>query len=284
MSAIDTEEIARLEAAHPSAFGAGPLARAVRTGALILGFGYMIYLARELGLLSWLFVSGLDDTGTIVRQMWPPAPNSWESFIIILWKLGETVAMALLGTLFAALIAVPLGFIGAKTVVKNEALHFTIRRGFDFFRGMPALIWALVFVRAVGLGPMTGVLAFIMADFPALSKLYAEAIETADKKPIEGVMSAGADGTFVLRFGLLPQVMPVMLSLALYFFESNVRSATILGIVGAGGIGLVLAEAIRFQLWPEVAFIILLILVIVALIDAGSRWLREKLIGRTETG
>lgn len=281
-AAISHEDILALRRQYPRAFAAPLWVRLARLGLVLVAASLLFHLAIKLELISAKFVTGLDQTGTIVSAMWPPGPNSAESFRFILIRLGETVAMAFLGTLLASLIALPLGFIGAKTVIANAALHFIVRRLFDFFRGMPALIWALVFVRAVGLGPMTGVLAFMMSDFAPLAKLYAEAIETADPKELEGVRASGAGGITLLRFGLLPQVLPIMISQALYFFESNVRSAAILGIVGAGGIGVMLAEAIQFNLWREVAFIILLFLVTVALIDTGSRLLRERLIGRNE--
>ena len=178
---LPASELARLQARYPQAFGDTLVVRTLRTGVMVAGVAYLFYLAVKLGLISEGFLSGLGKTGVIIGAMWPPAPDSWGSFEIILVKLGETVGMAFLGTLIASLIALPLGFLGAKTVMAAPTLHFVIRRCFDFLRGMPALIWALVFVRAVGLGPMTGVLAFAMADFPALAKLNAEAIDTEHK-------------------------------------------------------------------------------------------------------
>ena len=122
-------------------------------------------------------------------------------------------------------------------------------------------------------------LSIIVSDTGTLSKLYSEAIENVDRKPIEGVRATGANGLKVYRFGFLPQVMPVFLSMSLYWFESNTRSATILGIVGAGGIGMQLSERMKVQYWDQAAFIILLILVMVALIDILSKHVRMKLIG-----
>ena len=186
--------------------------------------------------------------------------------------------MAFLGTLAAAVLAVPLGFLGARNVVANAVMHFSLRRVFDGLRGMDQLIWALAFVRAVGLGPLAGVLALFAAELPVLAKLYAEAIETADAKQREGIEAAGGSPMQGVRWGLLPQVLPVMLAQALYQFESNVRSASILGVVGAGGIGLQIAERIKVRYWDQVAFIILLILVTVAVIDWLSARLRKRLI------
>ncbi|MFO1186823.1 MAG: phosphonate ABC transporter, permease protein PhnE [Alphaproteobacteria bacterium] len=273
-------DMSDLRSRYPRILARHPAARAFRFALFIAGLAAIAWLARRTELLSLKFLAGISRVGAIVQGMWPPEAGSAGTLASIGSGLAQTVAMAFLGTLVAALIAVPLGFLGARLVVRNPAVHFLIRRAFDMFRGMPALIWALVFARAVGLGPMTGVLAFIAADFAPLSKLFAEAIEAADTKALEGVRSTGATGLAALRFGLLPQVMPNMLSQALYFFESNVRSASILGIVGAGGIGGVLDEAIKFSLWHEVLFILIGLFVMVFLIDQASGLLRARLIGR----
>ena len=132
----------------------------------------------------------------------------------------------------------------------------------------------------VGLGPFAGVLAIMTSDIGNFGKLFSEAIEAADKKPVEGIVSTGGGRILGIRFGILPEVFPVLASQVLYFFESNTRSATIIGIVGAGGIGLHLAEAIRTLELQQASFIILLILVTVAAIDIVSNQLRFALIGR----
>ncbi len=269
-------DIAALRARFPSAFGPAPHVRTMRWIVVAVIALYVVSLFVRLDVTPARLLPGLSKLGLLIAQMFPPSPGDylWE----ILHALGETIAMAFLGTMFASLLALPLGFLGAKTVVSNSALHFALRRVFDFFRGVPALIWALIFVRAVGLGPMAGVLAIAASDTAALSKLTAEAIENADRKASDAVKAAGAGNIVALRYGLLPQVLPVYLSQALYFFESNVRSSAILGIVGAGGIGFELAERIRGYLWPDVAFIIIVFLITVAIIDQISRALRKQLI------
>ena len=186
--------------------------------------------------------------------------------------------MAFLGTIAASIVSIPLGLLASRQVVKISLPRFIIRRFLDFIRGVDILIWALIFVRAFGLGPLSGVLAIFVADTGTLSKLYSEAADNVDNKPIEGLVSSGATKISTLRFGLIPQVMPIFISQSLYFFESNSRSAVILGIVGAGGIGLQLSERMKAQYWDQAFFIILLILVMVAIIDRVSRALREKLI------
>ena len=172
----------------------------------------------------------------------------------------------------------PLGFLGARNVLPIRLIRFPIRRSFDFLRGVDALVWALVYVRAVGLGPLAGVLAIATTDIGIFSKLFAEAIENVDKKQVEGVRAAGGNAVRTVRFGILPQVLPIMLSNVLYMFESNTRSATILGIIGAGGIGFALSDRIRAHQWDEVGFIIIMIIVVVALIDFLSHLLRSRLI------
>jgi phosphonate transport system permease protein len=209
--------------------------------------------------------------------MIPPSPG--ELWFEILKGMAESVAMAFLGTFLAAIVAIPLGFLGSRNIVTTVLLRFSLRRVLDGFRGVDQLIWALAYVRAVGLGPLAGVLAIFTTDVAVLGKLYAEAIENAEKNQAEGVVASGGGRLAAIRFGILPQVAPVMLAQALYFFESNTRSATILGVVGAGGIGLQIAERIRVRHWDEVAFIIILMIITVAAIDFLSGRIRRRLIG-----
>jgi phosphonate transport system permease protein len=165
-------------------------------------------------------------------------------------------------------------------VVTNPVFHFGLRRCFDGLRGIDALIWALAFIHVVGLGPFAGIMAIAVTDAGTLAKLFAEAVENVDRKPVEGVRATGARSIQVARFGILPQVLPVFLSQTLYYFESNTRSATILGVVGAGGIGLQLSDRIRVNDWQEAAFIILLILITVSLIDFLSGHVRTRVVSR----
>ncbi|HYA73566.1 MAG TPA: ABC transporter permease subunit, partial [Roseiarcus sp.] len=159
-------------------------------------------------------------------------------------------------------------------------LRLPVKRFFDAVRGIDTLIWALIWINVVGLGPFAGVLAIATSDFGALGKLFAEIIESADQKEVEGVRASGGRRLAEVRFGLLPQVLPVFAGQVLYFIESNTRSATIIGVVGAGGIGLHLAEQIRVLEWRQVSFIILMILVAVAAIDFASGRLRAAIAGR----
>lgn len=274
---MSAAEVAAWRARMPGAFGRDGRARALRLlgwAAFLLWLGWAL---RHFGFTPERLWNGLSGLATILRLMVPPSPG--ELWMDILQGLAESVAMAFLGTFIAALVAVPLGFLGAGNVVTSTLFRFSLRRVFDGFRGIDQLIWALAFVRAVGLGPLAGVLAIATADVAVLAKLNAEAIENAERRQVEGVTAAGGGFLARLRFGVLPQVLPVMLAQALYFFESNTRSAAILGVVGAGGIGLQISERIRVRHWDEVAFIILLMVATVAAIDWLSARLRRRMIG-----
>lgn len=249
---------------------------AVATAVALVGlflFG-MVWLGFSLEKL----VTGISRLGVIIGLMFPPSPGGL--LHLYLKGLSETLAIAFLGTLLAAVIAFPLAFIAAKNVVGQRIVHFLSRRIFDTIRGVDTLIWALIFINVVGLGPFAGILAVAMSDVGSFGKLFSEAIETADTKPIDGVTSTGGSAFHQIRFGIVPQVLPVILSQVLYYFESNTRSATVIGIVGAGGIGLYLSNEINQQNWDHVAFLIIMVLITVAIIDFISARLRFALIGR----
>jgi phosphonate transport system permease protein len=198
----------------------------------------------------------------------------------ILAKLMQTLVMAFVGTLLATLWAFPLAFIAARNITPNRAANWLMKRSFDFLRSIDMLIWALFFTRGFGPGPIPGIAAIFFTDSGALGKVYAEALENVDDKQREGVQSVGASPASVNRFGVVPQVLPVFISQSLYFWESNTRSATIIGAVGAGGIGLKLLEAMGTNSdWDKVAYMVLLILMVVFLFDNVSNAIRSRLIG-----
>jgi phosphonate transport system permease protein len=213
--------------------------------------------------------------------MFPPDWGDTASLWRYTKALAETVAIALLGTLLAVTIAMPLSIIAARNTTVLQFLRFVTRRGFDTLRGVDTLIWALIWINVVGLGPFAGVLAIATSDIGSFGKLFSEAIEASDRRPVEDVVSAGRSRLHAIRFGILPQVAPVLISQFLYYFESNTRSATIIGIVGAGGIGLQLSEQIRALEWQTVCFIIIMILVTVSAIDMLSTRIRIALIGKS---
>jgi phosphonate transport system permease protein len=219
---------------------------------------------------------GLGKLGWLLALMWPPTPGG--ALVDLLEGLAQTLAMAFLGTLLAALVALPLCFLGAGNVVGSLLLRFSVRRTYDGLRAVDSLVWALIFVSAVGMGPFAGILALAIPDIGTLAKTFSESVEAAERRQVEGVRAAGAGRLAAIRFGLLPQAAPVMIAQTLYTFESNTRSASILGVVGAGGIGLALSDRIRINNWDEAAFIVLLILLTVAVIDRASRAIRLRLI------
>ncbi|MBV8447604.1 MAG: phosphonate ABC transporter, permease protein PhnE [Hyphomicrobiales bacterium] len=250
-----------------------------------LGVALVLLTLLVLG-LWWIdfgflrFFAGTGRLGQILWRMLPPSPGNAEHFLLYWHALVETLCIAFIGTLVAAAIALPLGLLAARNVTGSAALHFTLRRCFDIIRGIDRFVWALIFVRVVGLGPFAGTLAIAISNIGSFGKLFSETFEGADPKPVEGVVSTGAHRLHTLRFAILPEVAPVLLSQILYYFESDTRSATVLGIVGAGGIGLYLYEEIRVLEWTHVAFLILMILVTVAGIDALSGIIRRWFIGK----
>ena len=203
----------------------------------------------------------------------------------VAWALFETVLMAFLGTFGAAMIALPLGFLAAKNFTPLGSLRFAARRVFDFLRGVDGLIWTIVLSRAFGPGPLTGSLAIMLTDTGTFGKIFSEALENVDDKQIEGIASTGAKPLQRYRFGVIPQITPVLLSQVLYYLESNTRSATIIGAITGGGIGLMLTQAIITQKdWEEVSYYIILIILMVMAMDSFSGWLRRRLIQGTGEG
>jgi phosphonate transport system permease protein len=234
------------------------------------------HAAVSFGLFGAQFLGGLRNLGTALGMMLPP--SGYEQLPTFIWALLETIAMALLGTALAAVLAVPAALLAARTTCPLRLLQFGFRRFADSLRALDYLIWALVFVRAVGLGPLAGILAIAVVDLGTLAKLFSEAIDNAEPGPVEGVRAVGGRRPDQFLYGVAPQVLPTMLSAALYMWESNTRSATILGIVGAGGIGYYLADRLRVYEWGEASLLIALVLVAVYLIDSVSGRLRARLI------
>jgi phosphonate transport system permease protein len=240
----------------------------------------LLYGMQVLGFFDGKLLSGMGRLVEIAGLMMPPDPGSWAHARAYGMALIETVAIALLGTLSAAILALPVGLLAARNVTAQRIVRFLARRSLDTIRSVDILIWALIWINVVGLGPFAGALAIMTSDIGSFGKLFSEAIEAADRKPVEGIASAGGSHFMGIRFGILPEVFPVLASQVLYYFESNTRSASIIGIVGAGGIGLHLAEAIRTLELQQTSFIILMILVTVAAIDLVSSQLGFAMIGR----
>ncbi|MCG2638658.1 phosphonate ABC transporter, permease protein PhnE [Bradyrhizobium sp. GCM10023182] len=277
MSKPQDVDTAELRARYPDVFNRPASARLATPSMLVAALAIFVFGLVDLDFSPSRFITGLSQLGWISMMMMPPDPGS--SLPLYLQALGETLSIALLGTTLAALLALPVSLLAARNIVPH-IVRFPVRRFLDSIRGVDTLIWALVWINVVGLGPFAGVLAIAVSDFGAFGKLFSEAIEGADQRQVEGIRASGGSALHEIRFGLLPQVLPVIAGQVLYFIESNTRSATIIGIVGAGGIGLQLAEQIRVLEWQKVSFLILMILVAVAAIDFISGKLRFAIIGR----
>jgi phosphonate transport system permease protein len=201
------------------------------------------------------------------------------------WKkwlrlLGETILISYVGTLIGAVFAFALNFLAAENTSPAPLLRFAIRRLLEFARTVPGIVFALIFVIAFGLGPMAGVLAIAIHSTGALGKQFSEIVENADMKPVEGVRSTGASWMSCMRFAILPQVVAGYASYALLRFEINVREASVMGFVGAGGIGQELVVAIRKFYYSDVSAILVTIIITVFVIDIGTGWLRARLFGK----
>jgi phosphonate transport system permease protein len=278
VSRVPAPDRREVRARHPQIFDRPVSARLATPAMILLAFGIFAFGLVDLDCSPARLLAGMHQLGWITLMMMPPDPGS--SLPLYLKALGETLSIALLGTTLAAIAALPVSLLAARNIVRSSLLRFPVRRLLDSIRGVDTLIWALVWINVVGLGPFAGVLAIAVSDFGAFGKLFSEAIEGADRKQVEGIQAAGGSALHEIRFGLMPQVLPVIAGQVLYFIESNTRSATIIGIVGAGGIGLQLAEQIRVLEWQKVSFLILMILVAVAAIDWISSKLRFAIIGR----
>lgn len=201
----------------------------------------------------------------------------WKKWLVL---LGETILISYVGTLAGAILAFALNFLAAENTSPARWLQFTVRRLMEFCRTVPDIVFALIFVIAFGLGPMAGVLAIMIHSVGALGKLYSEIVENIDMKPVEGVRSTGASWVSCMRFAVLPQVAAGFASYTLLRFEINVRGASVMGFVGAGGIGQELVVAVRKFYYSDVSAILLMIIVTVFVIDIGTGWARGRLFGK----
>src|ERR1700726_3068491 len=278
MSKLPTPDYEDLHARYPAVFDRPASARLAMPAMILGASGVFVFGLVHLGFSPARMLSGLHPLGWITMMMVPPDPGS--SLPLYLKALGETLSIALLGTTLAAVFALPVSLLAAKNIVPSNIFRFPVRRFLDSIRGVDTLIWALVWINVVGLGPFAGVLAIAVSDFGAFGKLFSEAIEAADSKQVEGVRASGGNALHEIRFGLLPQVLPVIAGQVLCCIESNPLSAPIIGIVGAGVIGLQLADQFRVLMLQKVSFSVLMILIAVAAIDWISSKLRFAIIGR----
>jgi len=219
----------------------------------------------------------LRDSGNIAtyaKDFFPPDFRDWR---IYAREMVVTVHIAIWGTLLAVVAAVPMGLLSASNIAPVW-VHQPVRRLMDACRAINEMVFAMLFIVAVGLGPFAGVLALALHTAGTLAKLFSEAVEAIDPRPVEGIRATGAHKLVEIVYGVLPQVMPLWLSFTLYRFESNVRSASVVGMVGAGGIGVVLYEVIRGFQYAQTCALLLILVASVTVIDLVSARLRQHFI------
>jgi phosphonate transport system permease protein len=229
--------------------------------------------AVDLGNISRLF-SGNESTSLFVHDLLRPDFSQWKMFVGKMW---ETVQIALWGTFLAVLVGIPLGLAAARNMAPAWVVT-PVRWVMNLLRSVPDLVIGLLFVTAVGLGPLAGVLAITLNTAGVLAKLFSEAVESIDKGPVEGVRATGASKLHEIVWGVIPQVAPLWTSFALYRFESNSRSATVLGLIGAGGIGQVLFDSMNAFDFRAVSAIVIIVVIAVTLIDSLSQIMRKRLL------
>lgn len=251
-------------------------------------------LKRAKGLALWLFIAGalllsfrvsqidiktlgegIPNTLSLVKEMFPPDFSRWERVITL---TAETIAVGFWGTLSGILISAPLGILSAKNMSPNAFVYNISKEVVNFLRAVPDAIYAIIFVTAVGIGPIAGVLALMFATVGLLSKFYAEAVESIDPGPVEAVTATGSRRVSVVMHAVFPQVFPLFLSYNLYLLDHNIRAAMTLGLVGAGGLGVELFTQMRSFNYPKVSAILLIMLGIIIAIDRTSAYLRKEII------
>jgi phosphonate transport system permease protein len=242
--------------------------------ALFVAAAVLAWLAWDTGADPVRLARGLPWIADFIGRMMPPDLRVLPAALAGALK---TVEIALLGTAVAAVLALPAGFLSARNVAPPP-VFYPARAVLNVFRSVDTLVYALVFVAAVGLGPFPGVLAVVAYTTTSLAKLYSEAIEGIDPGPVDAVTATGATRLQVLRYGVLPQVLPLFLSYVLYRLETNIRAATVLGFVGAGGIGFYLQTYLRMIDYPAASTVLLVTVLMVVAVDAVSSRLRARLV------
>jgi phosphonate transport system permease protein len=286
VSILPSAQLAVLNAAYRGAVARKRLRLALAASAflaalVVAAFGAEVNL-RTLFTYFGNFISYFDRIFTLEdgTRVWSDPAEWFWGWRKWLWMLAETILISYVGTMIGAVLAFALNFFATQNTSPAPWLRFVIRRLLEFARTVPGIVFALIFVIAFGLGPMAGVLAIAIHSTGALGKLFSEIVENADMKPVEGVRSTGASWLSCMRFAVLPQVAAGYASYALLRFEINVREASVMGFVGAGGIGQELVVAIRKFYYSDVSAILMTIIVTVFIIDIGTGWLRGRLFGK----
>jgi len=242
------------------------------TWAIVLAVLFWAWQGADMRPYDLVAYSG--NMATFARDFLEPDFHRWPLYAE---QMLVSVQVAIWGTVLAVLLGIPFGILCADNVVPAW-VHFPIRRLMDAARAINEMVFAVLFVVAVGLGPFAGVLAIFVHTTGILAKLFSEAVEAIDPSPVEGVRATGADRIHEVIYGIIPQVLPLWISYTLYRFESNVRSATVVGLVGAGGIGQVFFEAFRGFDYHATSAILIIIIVTVSMLDIASQRLRKLFV------
>jgi phosphonate transport system permease protein len=221
------------------------------------------------------FANGLPRLAQWAAKAWPPQLNELD---VMFLRAAETVAIATVATVVATLLAFPLSVLISRNVSPWTLASLPVRSLINAFRGIDTVVFAILFVAAVGLGPFAGVLGMIVHSIGVIAKLNSEAIETVPNAPLEAAAMTGAGRTSIVTYALLPSVLPSLASVSLYVWEANVRTSTILGIVGAGGIGIEIKAAIDLLDFQRLLTLTVIVLLMVTIIDQFSAWLRRRLV------
>ena len=221
-----------------------------------------------------LFSNSLEYFGDIFSRMLPP---DFSNFNLLIFSMIETIEIAILGTFIAIILSIPLALLSARNIAPNILIFFIARIITVFFRAIPEFIIAMILVIAIGFGAMPGVLALGIHTMGFLAKFYAEDIEHINKGPVEALESSGASKRQIISFAVIPQIISSFVANNLYILDRNIRMATMLGIVGAGGIGYELQSAFRMFEYPKVSAIIIIIFVTIFIIDNISSYIRSKI-------
>lgn len=219
----------------------------------------------------------ISDSGNMVKfasDFFPPDFHEWRDYVR---EMIVTVQIALWGTLLAIVFSVPFGLLSSENMVPWW-VYQPVRRLMDAARSINEMVFAMLFVVAVGMGPFAGTLALFVHTTGTLAKLFSEAVEAIDPRPVEGIRATGANTLEQIAFGVIPQVLPLWISFSLYRFESNVRSASVVGMVGAGGIGVVLWEIIRGFYFQQTCAVMLMVILTVSAVDLMSSRIRKSTI------
>ncbi|XXN65443.1 phosphonate ABC transporter, permease protein PhnE [Enterobacter ludwigii] len=274
-------DVAKLKQEHAALFAVQHrYLRRVALVALAIALYYLFFF--EFFGIEWSrFLVGCQQLSRYFLRMFV-----WQDFLnwpfgYYFTQIGITLAIVFSGTLTASLIALPVSFLAARNVMHDaltRPISLVVRRVLDVLRGIDMAIWGLIFVRAVGMGPLAGVLAIVMQDVGLLGKLYAEGHEAVERSPGRGLSAVGANSLQKHRYGIFTQSFPTFLALSLYQIESNTRSAAVLGFVGAGGVGLVYAENMRLWNWDVVMFLTIILVAVVMIMDVISSKLRKRYI------